>query len=113
MRHSVEHPAGGRDVAEVGVEDDELGAEVEVRRRGGGLEDDPAVHGLAFPEGVGADEALEQGGVKRGGGSRAIGKGHCGASYLTPTGLPHPADVEVVREAGRRDGSWRRLPQSR
>lgn len=75
---------------------------MEVRRRGGGLEDDPAVHGLASPEGVGADAALEQGGVKRGGGSRAIDKAHCCALYLIlPTSIPHPAcgpaDVEVVR----------------
>lgn len=67
MRHSVEHPSGGGDVAEPGVEDDELGAEVQVRRRGG--RDDPVVDGLALPEGVGADAALEEGGVQ--GGARA------------------------------------------
>lgn len=32
VRHSVEHPSGGGDVAEPVVEDDELGAEVQVRK---------------------------------------------------------------------------------
>lgn len=76
MRHPVENPAGGRDVAEVRVEDDELGAEVEVRRPGSGRNDGPLVHGLALPERVGADASLEQGGVERRGGWRAIDNAH-------------------------------------
>ena len=78
---------------------------MEVRQRGGGRDDCPVVHGLALPEGVGADAALEQGGVERGGGFRAIHKGHCDARYSTPTDLSHPAGVEVVREAGPAEGS--------
>lgn len=69
VRHSVEHLAGGGDVAEPRVEDDELGAQVQVRRRGG-RGGDPAVDGLALPECAGADAALEQGGVEWGGGFR-------------------------------------------
>lgn len=99
VRHPVEHPAGGRDVAEVGVEDDELGAEVEVRRQVGGREHDPVVHGLALPEGVGADAALEQGGEERGGGFWAIDKGHCGARYVTP---PRVYRILPIRGRARR-----------
>lgn len=78
MRHSVEHPAGRGHVAVLGVEDDELGAEVQVR--GGGGRDEAAVDGPALPEAAHAaleERVVEGGGV--GGCRRARDKGHCRA----------------------------------
>lgn len=118
VRHPVEHPACGRDVAEVGVEHDELGAQVGVRRRGGSRDDGTVVHRLALTERVSADAALEQRGVERGGGFRGIGKAHCWrVLFDTNRSIASYSClccVEVAREgSGRREGCRSRGRQRR
>jgi hypothetical protein len=107
VRHPVEHLACSRDVAEACVEDDELGAEVEVRRSGG--RDDPIVDGLALPEGVRADATLKQGGVERGGGLPAVGKAHfCARSSILHASLPAAnAAISSGQWAPAPSGEWK------
>lgn len=104
MRHSVEHLACSGDVAVFSVEDDELGAHVQVRGSGG--RDDLVVDGPASPEAAHAalEEGVVEGGV--GGCRRAPDEAHCRArmrraeSTVDPLGWPVNGDGAGMARKG-------------